>query len=120
MSSMVWDAYESGITTSLGGGYVGDSYSDDYYEEDDSDSSEKIKFEIGDTVKLNSGGTLMTVKIIDNNTITCRWFDKSDSLQSESFNTFEIEIINKSKGTQESITDNIIPTIDIDNDEIPF
>jgi uncharacterized protein YodC (DUF2158 family) len=44
------------------------------------------KFEIGDTVRLKSGGPLMTVKIAEYDDDTrCTWFDTSNKPQEQSF-----------------------------------
>jgi uncharacterized protein YodC (DUF2158 family) len=43
-------------------------------------------FKVGDTVRLKSGGPLMTVTSIQpDGTVWCEWFDKSDVLQGRSF-----------------------------------
>jgi uncharacterized protein YodC (DUF2158 family) len=36
-------------------------------------------FQIGDVVKLKSGGPKMTVESMDNDGVKCVWFDKADS-----------------------------------------
>lgn len=38
----------------------------------------KNTFKIGETVKLNSGGPLMTILSIDRNGVKCAWSVKSD------------------------------------------
>jgi len=45
------------------------------------------EFKIGDVVKLNSGGTLMTVIDIDtiSNVISCVWFTKDNHITSAKF-----------------------------------
>ena len=95
MSSMVQDAYDMGITTSLGGMprdsfYENDDYdsSDDNY--DNYDSSDDEKYEIGNTVRLNSGGPLMTIEEIDDEVITCRWFNTENDLKSAQFYKNEV------------------------------
>jgi len=95
-------------------------------------------FEVGDIVKLNSNDDIiMTIHNTYDNIIICRWFDKNYILQSAKFNQLELNIVQKiSKLNQkeeneqeddnslnkilESTKDNIIPEIDIDEDEIPF
>jgi uncharacterized protein YodC (DUF2158 family) len=44
------------------------------------------QFKAGDTVKLKSGGPLMTVMQLQNDgDVWCEWFDKSDKPQGKSF-----------------------------------
>jgi len=40
--------------------------------------AEKSAFKAGETVKLNSGGPLMTILSIDGNDVKCAWSVKSD------------------------------------------
>jgi len=101
-----------------------DSYGKDEYE-DTYDEDYDTEFEIGDTVRLESGGPLMTVKEINSQILICRWFDKNNNLQSSEFNTNEVYIEDnqqkENSNPQESFTkENSIPEIDIDEDEIPF
>jgi len=101
------------------GSYGKDEYEDTYDEDYDTE------FEIGDTVRLQSGGPLMTVKEINSQILTCRWFDKNNNLQSSEFNTdevyFEDNQQKENSNPQESFTkENSISEIDIDEDEIPF
>lgn len=42
-------------------------------------------FSAGDTVRLNSGGPLMTVESVDDNRCKCTWFDDKNKLQTASF-----------------------------------
>jgi len=57
------------------------------------------KFEIGDIVKLKSGGPEMTVNgyVIElSNTrdiVTCKWFDSDNKQQSEKFHQDALEIV---------------------------
>ena len=45
------------------------------------------EFKAGDTVRLKSGGPLMTIKSADglDDSILCEWFDKDDKPQVKSF-----------------------------------
>lgn len=103
MSSMVWDAYEMGITSELGGvpydRFLCDTYEDNYEEEYENDNL-GVEFNIGDIVKLNSSDVLMTIKSIDNDILECRWFDKNDNIQNDKFNIAEIILVNKEKNYQ--------------------
>ena len=103
-----------------------DSYGREEYEYKDSyDEDIETEYNIGNTVRLQSGSPLMTIKEINNNILTCRWFDNS-KLFSETFNESEIYLDdNKQKistlSHQEiNIQKQSVPTIDIDEDEIPF
>lgn len=41
----------------------------------------KIKFEVGETVRLNSGGPLLTVsKLLENEQVECVWFNDLDDV----------------------------------------
>jgi len=133
MSSMVQDAYDMGLTTSLGGMPKSSLYYDDYssydeeHDKEDYDKEEnndlKIIFEVGDIVKLNSNDDItMTVHDTYDDMIVCRWFDQNHVLQSAEFNQLELNIIQKnSKLNQEhNNSSNNIPEIDIDEDEIPW
>ena len=103
-------------------GFIDDSYND---EEDEYDSNNlDVEFNIGDTVNLNSSDVLMTIKSIDGDMLTCRWFDKNDILQNSTFNILEISMVEKIQEKQQSVVYSApkqsLPTIDIDEDEIPF
>ena len=103
-------------------GFSDDSYND---EEDEYDSNNlDVEFNIGDTVNLNSSDVLMTIKSIDGDMLTCRWFDKNDILQNSTFNILEISMVEKIQEKQQSVVYSApkqsLPTIDIDEDEIPF
>ncbi len=102
-------------------GFSNDSYNDkqnDYNNEDDSNNLD-VEFNIGDTVSLNSSDVLMTIQSINNDILSCRWFDKNDILQNSTFNISEINI--KEKQQQVYLTTNqSVSTIDVDEDEIPF
>ena len=65
------------------------------------------KLEIGDTVKLNSGGPLMTIQHFNDDKCVCRWFDGNELKSSEFYNS-EIYVSEESK----------IPEIEIDEDEL--
>jgi len=108
---------------SLINSYGREEYEDDYeYSDDENDTTE---YNVGSTVRLQSGGPLMTIKEIDNNILICRWFD-NNQLCSEMFNTSEIYLanINQEANTLDSqdinVKKEIVTTIDIDEDEIPF
>jgi len=94
-----------------------------YCEEDD--NNVEVGFEVGDTVKLNSSDIAMTIKSIDDNTLTCRWFDKNNNLESAEFNINEVYSEGKKQkennNSQELFKkESVIPEIDIDEDEMPF
>jgi len=101
-----------------------DSYGREEYE-DSYDEDIETEYNIGNTVRLQSGSPLMTIKEINNNILTCRWFDNS-KLFSETFNESEIYLDNDKQkistlSHQEiNIQKESLPTIDIDEDEIPF
>lgn len=80
-------------------GFSDDSYydeEDEYYNEVNTDNLD-VEFDIGDIVKLNSSDVLMTIKSIDDDMLTCRWFDKNDTLRSSTFNILEINIVEKTQ-----------------------
>jgi uncharacterized protein YodC (DUF2158 family) len=52
--------------------------------------SPPIVFKVGDTVRLKSGGHLMTVASMDENSVTCDWSVRSD-IRSKSFPAAELE-----------------------------
>jgi len=74
----------------------------------------EIEYEIGDIIRLNSGGPLMTIQNINNNTFICRWFDKNNTLQSEKFNILEIKLFNQFEDNDSFINE------EMDENEIPF
>jgi len=47
---------------------------------------------IGDTVRLKSGGPLMTVTYAEGITLECTWFDSSEKMQFGKFHTEAVEI----------------------------
>ncbi|MDH2383611.1 DUF2158 domain-containing protein [Bradyrhizobium sp. CER78] len=48
-------------------------------------------FKAGDTVRLKSGGPLMTVTAVQNDgELWCEWFDKSDKPQGKSFSPHSV------------------------------
>lgn len=95
------------------------SYSDYHVINDD-----ESEYEIGDIVKLNSSDVLMTIKSIDNDILTCRWFDKNGILRCSTFNILEINIVKKTKEKQQEIhstPEQSLPSIDdYDEDTLPF
>jgi len=101
-----------------------DSYGREEYEDSYNEDIE-TEYNIGNTVRLQSGSPLMTIKEINNNILTCRWFD-NNKLFSETFNVSEIYLDNDKQkistlSHQEiNIQKESLPTIDIDEDEIPF
>lgn len=106
-------------------GFSDDSYNDeeDEYDNEDDSNNIDVEFDIGDTVNLNSSDVLMTIKSIDDDMLTCRWFDKNDTLQSSTFNILEIIIVEKIQEKQQQVYSapkQSVLTIDIDEDEIPF
>jgi uncharacterized protein YodC (DUF2158 family) len=44
------------------------------------------EFKVGDTVKLRSGGPLMTIYAIDSDEISCQWFN-NDEIKGATFNS---------------------------------
>ena len=42
-------------------------------------------FEIGQIVRLKSGGPKMTIKAKDNDAWACQWFDRNGKLHNDSF-----------------------------------
>jgi uncharacterized protein YodC (DUF2158 family) len=44
-----------------------------------------MDFKIGDTVRLKSGGPLMTVKETSGDQVRCQWFDEKHSVQTHLF-----------------------------------
>jgi uncharacterized protein YodC (DUF2158 family) len=90
MSSMVQDAYDMGITTSLGGmpkeGFYENDYEDNYEDEDEEIEYDEDELSIGDSVLLKSGGPIMLIKSLENNAAKCEWFDKNNVLQTNIFN----------------------------------
>jgi uncharacterized protein YodC (DUF2158 family) len=50
------------------------------------------QFKEGETVRLKSGGPLMTVKTLQSEgTLWCEWFDKDEKLQGDSFKPASLE-----------------------------
>jgi uncharacterized protein YodC (DUF2158 family) len=47
---------------------------------------EDVKFEIGDTVYLKSGGPLMTVYKVTDNYVSCEWFPTHEKTAHSDFN----------------------------------
>jgi uncharacterized protein YodC (DUF2158 family) len=51
----------------------------------------KIEFTKGETVRLNSGGPLITLSnVLSNNQLGCIWFNKDDEV---SINSFDAELV---------------------------
>ena len=69
----------------------------------DSKDEHMTDLRIGETVCLNSGGDLMTVTSVDQNSVTCTWFVKG-ALKSHNF---PVKALKKSDGTPHNITFNI-------------
>ena len=108
------EALDALISSYSNSEYV-DTYDEDY----------NTEFKIGDTVRLQSGGPLMTVKKISNQILICRWFNNNNNLQSSRFHRNEVYFENHQQQEinklQESfIKENSFLEIDIDEDEIPF
>ena len=53
-----------------------------------------IKIKIGDLVKLNGGGSHMTVQLIENGDVKCAWFEH-DKLQTANFPISSLIISNQ-------------------------
>lgn len=106
-------------------GFSDDSYNDeqDEYDNEDDSNNLDVEFDIGDIVSLNSSDVLMTIQSIDNDILSCRWFDKNDILQNSKFNILEINIVKKIEEKQQQVylaPKQSVSAIDIDEDEIPF
>ena len=50
-----------------------------------------MNFEIGDTVRLKSGGPLMTVMEVAGNQVRCQWFDEKNVPQTRLFVSATLE-----------------------------
>lgn len=50
-----------------------------------------MDFKPGDTVRLKSGGPLMTVEQIINGLVRCSWFSEKNELKSQSFQPAALE-----------------------------
>jgi uncharacterized protein YodC (DUF2158 family) len=50
-----------------------------------------MNFKKGDTVRLKSGGPLMTVVETKGNQLLCQWFDKNEALQSRLFDVESLD-----------------------------
>ncbi|MFI2817661.1 YodC family protein [Vreelandella piezotolerans] len=48
-------------------------------------------FKVGDTVRLKSGGPLMTVKHVDGDKVLASWFDSKDQYHEEFFFADQVE-----------------------------
>jgi uncharacterized protein YodC (DUF2158 family) len=49
------------------------------------------RIEIGDTVKLKSGGPFMTVSSISGDFVSCEWFDMHNQAQTKSFRLITLD-----------------------------
>lgn len=50
-----------------------------------------MSLSIGDTVRMQSGGALMTVQLVNGDMITCWWHDKNNVLQKAEYHVDLIE-----------------------------
>lgn len=50
-------------------------------------------FQVGDLVKLKSGGPVMTVSWINNENTGCNWFNQNDELRTANFRHNELRLI---------------------------
>jgi len=82
-------------------GFSDDSYDDNYDEEDNDNSREE--HEVGDTARLKSGGPLMTIEEVDDEVVTCRWFNKENDLKSAQFYKNEIEFDTNEEDDEDDI-----------------
>lgn len=55
----------------------------------------QVGFKIGDIVLLKSGGPIMTVQSIKDETIYCTWFDDNNIRKQEYFNTETLKLKEK-------------------------
>ena len=46
---------------------------------------------VGDVVRLKSGGPLMTVRSINDNDAFCDWFDPKEDAKNQVFQTWQLE-----------------------------
>lgn len=54
----------------------------------------EIEVKIGDVVQLKSGGPTMTIEDIDDSgNVKCKWFDKDQTLHTESFKLEMLEFL---------------------------
>ncbi|MBF0169404.1 MAG: DUF2158 domain-containing protein [Alphaproteobacteria bacterium] len=49
-------------------------------------------FSVGDTVRLKSGGPVMTIEKMENDRIFCVWFDSKNELQRNGFHAPTLEL----------------------------
>lgn len=53
----------------------------------DLSDGEEYPLEVGDLVRLHSGGPAMTIKKIEGDVYTCIWFDVNNSLEEYEFDS---------------------------------
>lgn len=134
MSSMVQDAYDMGITTSLGGMGKSSLYSDyssndyDYDEEEYEEEYEDIEQFLKLNLKTKRGVLHHNEKCAgkEGNLIKIEKEDDFDEFKENNLNGFKIyqcplcSIYFEDDEETKEPQKNVIPEIDIDDDEIPF
>ncbi len=99
---------------------------DEYTYEDEDYIDDEMQYDVGDTVRLQSGGPLMTVKEVNEKIYVCRWFDKDHNLNSSEFHKDEIyydsdhQEADNANPQNTFVQETSVPKIDINEDEIPF
>ena len=56
-----------------------------------------MQFSKGDYVRHMTGGPVMVVIAVLQDTITCQWFDRNDNVQNQDFDTTSIKIFQPPK-----------------------